>query len=198
MKETACQECGIIIEIGSFSPSQQYACPRCKSVFYRPGESLDLVLVMAVTSFLFFIPAIFLPILSLEILDKTQSVTLMEAVLFFFYDGYAIIAIIAAASGVLIPLVLLGLICMMVLAIKMGHTATKVRGLIRLYEHLTHWAMGEVYLISIFVAMVKLNGMAVLVINFGLFSFFFFLISFYISITWFNTQDLWNQHELEN
>jgi len=196
--QTACLDCGIIIDVSDFDRLQQYSCPRCHSVFYRPGESFDLVLVMAITAFLFFIPAIFLPIMTLEIMDKTHSVTLLEAVLFFISDGYFIIAVIASAAGVFVPLLLLGLIMMMIIPVKMGYSAQRVRAFFRLYEHLHGWAMAEVYLISIFVAIVKLSGMAKLKLDFGLFSFFFFLITFYITITWFNSEDLWTENDMED
>ena len=194
MTETACKDCGIIIEVDSFDDTKEYSCPRCHSVIYRPGTSFDLVLVMAITSFLFFIPATFLPIMTIQILGQHHSVTLLEAVWFFAQDGYLIIAIIAAGSGVFIPLTLLGMIIMMIIPIKFGASSTKVRGIFRTYEHLSHWAMAEVYLIGMFVSIVKLGGMAELTLDFGLYSFGFFIMAFFITIVWFNPDDLWKQH----
>jgi len=179
MKQTACKDCGVIIDIKSFDSSTQYSCPRCHTIFYRPGESFDLILVMAITSLFFFIPASFLPIMTLSILGQHHSVTLIQAVWFFASDGYLIIAIIAAASGVVIPLTLLALIIMMIIPIKLGSKTEFVKKFYRLYEHLSTWAMAEVYLISIFVAIIKLGGMAELSLDFGLYSFGFFLITFY-------------------
>ena len=197
MHHTACKDCGIIIDVKDFDETHQYACPRCHTVFYRPGESFDLVMVMAITSSLFFIPALFLPIMTLEIMGQSHSVTLIQAVWFFVTDGYIIIALIAAAAGVVIPLTLLGLIVMMTLPVMLGYSPKSVRHLFRLYVHLSGWAMAEVYLVSIFVAIIKLGGMAELHLDFGLFSFFFFLITFYITIVWFNPDDIWNQNDLE-
>jgi len=194
MKQTGCKDCGVIIDIKTFDSSNQYACPRCGTVFYRPGQSFDLLLVMAITSFLFFIPAIFLPIMTLSILGQVHSVTLVEAVWFFVNDGYLVIALIAAGSGVVIPLIILGLIMMIIIPTKMAFPPQRVRHFFRWYEHLSVWAMGEVYLISIFVAIIKLSGMAELSLDFGLYSFGFFLITFYITIIWFNPDDLWNKH----
>lgn len=196
--QTACGDCGIIIDVDDFDTTHQYSCPRCHSTFYRPGESYDLVMVMAITAMLFFVPALFLPIMTLEIMGQSHSVTLFEAVWFFFNDGYVVIAIIAAASGVLIPLALLGLILMMTIALKIGYDPRSISYLIRLYERFSGWSMAEVYLVSIFVAMIKLSGMAELTLEFGLFSFSSFLVTFYITITWFNPHDLWNQDDLED
>ena len=196
MKHTACKDCGVIINIDTFESTNQYSCPRCDSVFYRPGESFELVLMMAITSLFFFIPATFLPIMTLEILGQFHSVTLFEAVWFFVNDGYIIIALIAAASGVVIPLMLLCLILLMIMNIKLGINKDSIKYFFRVYSHLTAWAMAEVYLISIFVAIVKLGGMAELTLDFGLYSFFFFLVTFYITIIWFNPEDLWNKNAL--
>ncbi len=195
--QTACGDCGVIIDVDDFDTTHQYSCPRCHSTFYRPGESFDLVMVMAITATLFFVPAIFLPIMTLEIMGQSHSITLFEAVWFFVSDGYIIIALIAAASGVLIPLLLLGLIMMMTIGLKLGYKPRSLSYLFRSYEHLSGWAMAEVYLVSIFVAMIKLDGMAELTLDFGLFSFGFFLVTFYITIIWFNPHDLWNQDVLE-
>jgi paraquat-inducible protein A len=198
MKQTACKDCGVIIDIESFDDSKEYSCPRCHTVFYRAGESFDLVLVMVITSFLFFIPATFLPIMTLEIMGQTHSVTLFEAVWFFVNDGYVIIALIAAGAGVVIPLSILFLIIMMIIPIKLGYGRGYVKTFYRWYVHMSTWAMAEVYLISIFVAIVKLGGMAELQLDFGLFSFGFFIIAFYISIIWFNPNDLWNTNVIQN
>jgi len=196
MEKTACRDCGLLIDIVKFDNSLEYSCPRCHSVFYRPGLSFELVLVMAISSLFFFIPAIFLPIMSITIMDQVHSVTLIEAVLFFANDGYLPIAIVAAGSGVIIPLILLILIIFMITAILLGKSPNLLRSFYRWYEYLSVWAMAEVYLISIFVAIIKLSGMAELHLDFGLFSFIFFIITFYVSIIWFNPNDLWKKNVL--
>ncbi|RLA79009.1 MAG: hypothetical protein DRG78_13810 [Epsilonproteobacteria bacterium] len=196
MKHTACKDCGIVIDVDSFDSTQQYSCPRCHSVFYRPGESFDLILVMAITSFLFFIPTTFLPIMTIEIMGQHHSVTLLEAVWYFAKDGYMIIAIIAAGAGIVIPLTLLVLIMMIIFPLKFGASSQSIRALYRYYEHLTPWAMAEVYLIGMFVSIVKLGGMAGLHIDYGLYSFGFFIMAFFITVIWFNPDDIWNQNEI--
>ena len=194
MKKSACKDCGLIIEITNFDSSHQYSCPRCESVFYRPGESFDLVLVMAISAFLFFIPTLFLPVLTLEIMGQSHSVNLIEAVIYFYNDGYFVIAIIASSVGVFIPLTILFLIMSLIIPAKMGKPIGRLKNLFRYYEHLVPWSMAEVYLISIFVAIVKLAGMATLKLDFGLACFAFFLLSYYVTVTWFNAEDLWNQY----
>ena len=150
---------------------------------------------MALSSFLFFIPAVFMPILTMDILGQQHSVTLIQAVTYFFYDGYYLIAVIASAVGVFIPLLMLLMIVYLILPVKMGRPISSMKNVFRYYCHLAPWSMAEVYLISIFVAIVKLSGMATLKLDFGLFSFVLFLLSYYITVTWFNIEDMWNQYD---
>lgn len=196
--QTACHDCGVIIDITDFDTSHQYACPRCRSAIYHPGEGFNIVIAMIISSFLFFIPVLIMPIMTLKIMDTTHSVTLLEAVWFFAADGHLIIALIATACGVVIPLILLDLIFMMLIPIKLGYSPKRIRTYFRLYLTIKNWGMAEVYLVSIFVAIIKLDGMAELSLDFGLYSFIFFLITFYISIAWFNPRDLWSQYDMED
>ena len=45
------------------------------------------------------------------------------------------------------------------------------------------------------VAIVKLSGMATLKLDAGLVLFVFFLLSYYVTVTWFNAEDLWNHYD---
>ncbi len=193
--QTACPECGAVATISNCDRTQQYSCPRCDTILYRPGEPYSYVLSAAISAFILLIPALMMPIMTIHILGMDRSVTLLEAVWFFTQDGYLLVALIAVTAGLLIPVLLLGLIFFILGALWLGYTIRDVRLASRLYGALINWSMAEVYLISVFVAVVKLEGMATLDFNAGLFAFLFFLLTFYITIVWFNPQDLWWDHD---
>ena len=191
MRQTACKECGIVIDEPKIDREHQYYCPRCMALTYRPGQEFKYVLMMAISALILFIPSITLPILTLNIAGITQTTTLIEAVLAFFSDGYDFIAFLVLLTGVIIPSVLLVLILSILLPIHFGIKAKKVAPAFVLYEHLSQWSMGEVYLISILVAIIKLQKMADLVIGMGFYLFSAFLLTMFIALTWFNPQDIW-------
>jgi uncharacterized paraquat-inducible protein A len=60
------------------------------------------------------------------------------------------------------------------------------------------WGMAEVYLISIVVSMVKLHKMGTLHIGLGFYVFIFFFIAYYITIVWFNPDDIWIDDALDH
>jgi paraquat-inducible protein A len=196
--QTACPECGAVATISDCDTAQQYSCPRCNSILYHPGEPHTYVFAAAIAALILLIPSLTMPIMTIHILGMEHSVTLFQAVWFFTMDGYLLVALIAMSAGLLIPILILGLIFFILGALKLGYTIHDVRLASRLYGKLKSWSMAEVYLISVFVAVVKLQGMATLDFNAGLFAFLFFLLTFYITIVWFNPQDLWWDHDYIN
>jgi paraquat-inducible protein A len=195
--QTACKYCGVIIDIVAFDDRSQYSCPRCHNTFYRAGESFGLVASMALAALMFFIPTLFIPVLRIEIMGINQSATLIEAVWHFADDGYLIIAMIALASGVIFPIMMLLLMFVMISATYNRHLKHWIPLSFRMYEAMKEWAMAEVYLIGIVVAIVKLSGMAQLHVDYGLILFALFLLTFYIALIWFNPEDIWRMYAVE-
>ena len=156
--QTACPECGAVATISTVTVPSNTHVPRCDSILYHPGEPYSYVLAAAISAFILLIPALMMPIMTIHILGMDRSVTLLEAVWFFTQDGYLLVALIAVAAGLLIPVLLLGLIFFILGALLLGYTIRDVRLASRLYGTLKNWSMAEVYLISVFVAVVKLAG----------------------------------------
>lgn len=196
--ETACHECGALAHIEHCDKGEEYACPRCNSTLYHPGESPLYILSAAFSALIFLIPTLIFPIMTIHILGMSQSVTLIQAVWFFTEDGYPLVAVIAMAVGLFIPILMLGLILFILGALHLGYRVQEIHLPIRVYSTLRSWSMAEVYLLSIFVAIVKLQGMATLDFELGLIAFVFFLITFYITTVWFNPQDLWWNNDYIN
>ena len=151
---------------------------------------------MAVTTLMLFVPLTFLPIMTLNIMGMHASATLFEALWHLVYDGYGFIAFLSIVTALLLPVVLMTLLLLMLVPLAMGVTPKRIALYYRLYEHAREWGMVEVYLISIAVAIVKLNDMAMLQVDTGLFLFIFFAMTFYITTVWFNPDDIWDDDAL--
>ncbi len=193
--ESSCHECGAIVEMYHTDEDHQLECPRCSAILYRSGQEFTLIIVVALSSLIFFVPSLLLPVLTMNIAGMSQTTSLLQAALVFFSDGYAAIGIVAILTGLTIPAIMLVLIIMILVPIKIGVNPLKVKSVYNLYLHLKTWGMGEVYLVSVFIAIIKLQKMATLNIGLGLYLFTAFLITFYIVIVWFNPNDIWEKNE---
>ncbi len=192
----ACKECGVILNKPKESHSYQFYCPRCDGIIYKFGQDYKTIILMAITSILLFIPSIMLPLISLEILGLKQTTTLIETVFIFFDNGYVGVSVFITFIGIIIPFALLVLILLILIPLKNKAKPEKISIFFKLYEYFYEWQMAEVYLISIFVSIVKLYKMATLEVGVGLYFFCAFLFFMIVTTLLFNPYDVWKNDEI--
>jgi paraquat-inducible protein A len=188
-----CKDCALVLNKPQVDYKHQFHCPRCNALIYKFGQDYQTVLLLAITSVILFFPAILLPILTLEVLDLKQTTTLVETLLIFFKSGYVAISIFITFIGIVVPFFMLLLILSILTPLKFGKNSKYVSKFLKFYEHLLEWQMAEVYMISIVVAIIKLQKMATLHIGLGFYFFFGFLIMMFLTMSLFNPQDIWNE-----
>ncbi len=190
--ESACKECGVIVDYNPRDIEHNYYCPRCGHLIYGPGEHFHYVIVMALTALVSFVPTLYFPVLTLEMAGQMQSTTLFGIISEFYNDSGVMIGVLVAMTGVGIPLLLMVLLLMLLIPIHFNKRPPMLRGVYNVYATLKHWGMAEVYMISVLVSTIKLQNMGDLTINAGFFIFVFFLICFFITMIWFNPDDIWH------
>ncbi len=196
-KETACHECSIVVELDTIEFGHEYHCPRCSALLYRPGNHFSHIIVMAIASLITFIPTIFLPILTLDLAGETRSVTLFSTLFSFFVGDHILLGVVAFFSALVIPLSMIVLLLMILIPLQLGYPSKDIALFYRTYDKIKEWGMAEVYMLSIAVAIIKLAKMGELDIGYGFFLFVLFLICFYVTLIWFNPDDIWHKDELE-
>ncbi len=196
--KSACKECGVIVEYEKNDLNHNYYCPRCRSVVYAPGERFLYIIIMALAALVSYIPTLFLPVLTLDMAGRLQASTLLDIVFTFYHDGNFIIGVLLFFTGILAPLLMLGMLLFMLIPLHFGKSLSGTHHVYHTYSILRHWAMAEVYMISILVAVIKLENIGILDIDAGFFIFIFFLICFYIAVLWFNPDDIWHNDALRN
>jgi len=191
-----CTECGLILKKPDLDLTHQFQCPRCDAAIYRFGQNYNLVIMLVITSLVLFLPSFLLPLLTLKILDISQTTTLFETLIVFANDGYIILSIFIIFIGIFIPIIMLVLILLILIPLKNNGDPKKVSKYFKWYETLIEWQMAEVYLISIFVTIVKLQKMAEVKLEIGLYFFIAFLFFMFVSMIMFNPHDIWSKDEL--
>ncbi len=194
--KSACKDCGVVVEYDKNNHSHNYFCPRCNGLIYAPGEKFSYIIVMALASLIAYVPTLFLSVLTLEMAGQIQSCTLIDIISAFYNDGNIIIGGLIFFTGVLAPIAMLGLLLIILVPLHYGKKLNSITYFYHLYMTLRHWAMAEVYMISILVAVIKLKNVGYLSIDIGFFTLVFFLICFYITIIWFNPHDVWHNDAL--
>jgi paraquat-inducible protein A len=195
-RNTSCQYCGTLITMQSIDGEHQYACPECHSTIYRPGQRFRYVIAMALASLLLIIPTMLLPMYSLVIFGDKRELTLIEMGLYFFGNGFDFIAFIVLITGIILPILSQLLLIIMLTDFIWFHKIERVAPLYLFYSSIKEWKLIEVYLISVFIAVLKLESMGIFTFDFGVVTFTLSVLCYYIATVWFNPQDIWHSREL--
>ena len=190
--QSACRECGVIVEYDKNDHDHNYHCPRCDHVIYAPGERFAYIIVMAIAAIISFVPTFFIPLLRLELGAHTQSATVLDVIYYFFQDGNYFISGIIFFTGIIAPLMMLFILLFILVPLHFHKRPAYINTFYHIYHDLKEWGMAEVYLISVLVSVIKLQNLGDLTIENGVFIFFFFLICFYLTTIWFNPDDIWH------
>lgn len=169
---SACPQCDLLLQLGQTPDRHTCVCPRCGYVLRtsRPG-TVDKVLALSITGLLFFLPAMLLPLLTLEKLGMSDRANVVDTVVQFFRNEYYFVSFMTLVSTIVFPLALLALTLVISFQLKRGRPSKRLARLFRVYCHLEEWAMIEVFLLAILVSIVKMIHTADIVFNAGFFSF---------------------------
>ena len=163
---SACHDCDLLLPIHDITENQVARCPRCNAVLYRHKKnSINRTLAFSLSALLFYIPANMLPILTLDIYGNTGRNTMLNGVARLWEQGFWWMAFLVAICSVLMPLFELVLLLTISIAIKRQRYSRALPFTIKLQHLTSSWAMLEVYLLGIIVAIVKMSDLGDLVLG---------------------------------
>lgn len=142
-------------------------CTECGSILYRRHRSLvDYGLAMGLSALIFFILANAFPIVNIELRGVHQDISLPSVLFSLFENGYFLVGIFCTFVIFIFPFLVMVVFIWIMWLLKIQKAEVMVEKLLVFLAKLLPWNMTEIFLISIFVALVKLIGYAQ--IHFGL------------------------------
>lgn len=159
---TACHECDLLLrELPIGELSGVAACPRCACVLNRADtNSLERSLALACAALVLLVIGNFFPIVGLNIQGQHVETTVFGAAHQLWHEDMPIVAMLLITTTVLVPLIELCVLIWLLLPLRAGR---RPLGFVRLFRTflLAHpWAMVEVFILGVLVALVKLSHMA--------------------------------------
>lgn len=168
----ACTDCDLLLEKADVKIGHTLLCPRCgKSLTKTKENSVTKTFAFSLTALLLYLPAILLPLLYLEALGIQDSGNVIESIVVFGQSGYYFVAFIFGFSAMLFPLLLIGSVFLLSGCLYLKFYPGWLKKIFRFYIHTEEWAMLEVYLLGIIIAIIKMKGMAQVSYEAGFFCF---------------------------
>jgi len=163
----ACPHCDTLHGETTLAPGDKAYCNRCHAVIMsnKPEAFLQIV-ALAVTAFILMVAAVSFPFLDLDVQGNHNATSVVGAIMAF-NEGIAVpLAIAVAFFIVILPLTRLAAIIYVVSPLVVGAKPNPgSRAMFRLADKLRPWAMGEIFMVGVTVALIKVAGIATVTIG---------------------------------
>jgi len=191
----SCDTCGLTQRVEDLAPGTTAECIRCGStVLSRPLGGADVTLALTLAALVLYVPANIYPILRMSLYGTYSENTVWDGVVSLIqYNEYLVAAIVFLASIVIPLLKLLGL-GFLVATVKWGK-GRRLRGRTRIFQFIDAigpWAMLDVFLLAVLVALVKLGDIGRVIPGPGLVAFTCVVILTMLASQSFDPKLMWN------
>jgi len=158
----ACPNCDALHRLRSVETGAQAKCVRCGTVLMAPREgAMTRIVMLSATALILMVGAVFFPFLELSAQGLGRKSSVFDAILAF-SDGLMLpLSFAVAALIVVLPVTRFLALLYVFGPMALGWEPAKhAKAVFRLAETIRPWAMAEVFIIGVAVALVKVAGLA--------------------------------------
>jgi paraquat-inducible protein A len=158
---TACPECDLLVGEAPGSGNFTACCPRCGAHLYKQsGHGLQYSLALAIAALLLLATANAFPVVGLDINGQRIDTSVLGAANRLWQEGMQPVAVLVLLTTTILPLLELTAVIWMVLPLHFGRRPPGFAPLFRILQLAHPWAMIEVFILGVLVALVKLSHLA--------------------------------------
>jgi paraquat-inducible protein A len=170
-----CDTCGLVQTVPPLAPRTAAECLRCGTFIgqRRSSYSLEVTAALSLAALILYVPANIYPIMKMYLYGGYTESTVWDGVVTLAQNEQWFVAIIVFFASIVIPLVKLAGLFSLVVTARMGW-GRRLRSRTRLYKFIDAigpWAMLDVFLLAVLVAVVKLSTWAKILPGPGLIAF---------------------------
>jgi len=194
----ACNTCGLTQRVEPLSAGAAAECCRCGSIISEHrARSLERTAALSLAALIFYVPANVYPILVMNYHGAYSESTVWDGCVSLFKNGQWLVALIVFFASILIPLFkLLGLFYLTATAkLKSPRRQRERTRIYRLLDLIGPWAMLDVFLLAVLVALVKLRELVTILPGPGLLAFTAVVVLTILASASFDPKLIWTAHE---
>jgi paraquat-inducible protein A len=171
----SCDTCGLVQTVEGLVPGTAAECIRCGSFVAARSStrSLEVTAALSIAALILYVPANVYPIMRMYLYGGYSESTVWDGVVTLVRTDQWVVAVIVFLASMVIPVVKLAGLFSLVVTAWMGW-GRRLRSRTQLYKFIDAigpWAMLDVFLLAVLVALVKLSTWATILPGPGLIAF---------------------------
>ena len=189
-----CEECGLSQRVPDLADEQTLHCRRCGAHLYKQvRNTIDRTLALIVAALVLLAIANATPFMTFAFKGRTESNYILSGVIKLWQHGYWPLASLICFASILAPFAyILGMLYVLV-PLRFGWRPWKVGPLFRRLDALRPWAMLDVYMFGVFVAVVKLSQLASISPGTGLYAYVALFLVWTAALAGLDAQVVWSR-----
>jgi paraquat-inducible protein A len=193
-----CPTCGLTQRLTPLPPHSVADCVRCGARLAKSHNALTRTAALSIAALLLYVPANIYPVMRVDLYGLYRESTVWSGCVQLFEDGQWPIALIVFLASMVVPLLkLLGLFFLVVsVKMKLPRFRSLRTRVFRMIEVIGPWAMLDVFLLAILVALVKLGRIATVTPGPGIVAFTAVVVLTLFASASFDPKQIWNEREL--
>ena len=191
-----CRACGEVQRVAALQRGAEAACHRCGWTIRRwKPDSLERTTAFSLAALVLYLPANVYPLLRMNYYGAQSENTIWDGCVALFRDGQWLVAAIVFLCSIVIPLAkLLGLALLTITTrLELAWRARQRTWLYRCIEVIGPWAMLDVFLLAVLVALVKFQEFATVLPGPGLLAFTAVVVLTILASSSFDPALIWQQ-----
>jgi paraquat-inducible protein A len=167
----ACPDCDLLQRIPALAPGAKARCGRCGHILAsQSADPLDRPLALTLTAAIVFIVANTASLMDLSAVGRYASTTIPNGAYEMWLQGQQITALIVAFCAVIAPGAYILFMLTVLLAVRRPPAPHWVGELLRWGNSMQPWSMGEVMILGIMVALIKIAELASVDVGIGMYA----------------------------
>ncbi|GJL68398.1 MAG: paraquat-inducible protein [Nitrospirales bacterium] len=159
----SCHACHLLSPIPPLSSEGEAICPRCEATLHlRKPNSISRTWALLIAAYILYIPANLLPVMTVISFGKGEADTILSGVKELIHAGMMPIALLVFFASITVPVLKLLALTYLLLSVqyKSQWRPRERTKLYRMTEVVGRWSMIDIFMISILIALVKLDAVA--------------------------------------
>lgn len=197
MNAIACETCGLVQQLADVPPRHVARCARCEGILrrHRPN-SRERTAALALAALCLYVPANIYPILIMDYMGLHTQNTVLGSVRALYQDGMRAVAVLVFSASILVPL--LKLLGLFFLVANSGQRWQKARTWVhRTICLIGPWAMLDVFLLALMVALIRFGKFATVIPGPGIFTFASVVVLTILASSSYDPRLIWREEILE-